>query len=188
MTVRLFLAAGLGALALTMAGCGKKDKEPATDAGDIRVDPALTQENARMLKAPPPTIVKGSGQVLTAESVVAAPQGCGKKLAYSLDYAKRLPAALPLYPDAKLTEAAGADAANCSMRAVSFTSSAPMATLIDWHYTQAIRAGYSSEHQIKDGDHILAGVREEDGGAYYILFAEHEGGGVEVDLIANNGL
>jgi hypothetical protein len=186
MSVRMILVTGFAALALTMSGC-KKKVEQADEAGDIRVDPALTMANDKaLMRAPAPTVAEGAGKAGNGMTAASA-QGCGKNLNYSLDWAKRLPAAMPIYPEAKLIEAAGADAGQCTLRVVSFTSTAPMQTLIDWYYTQAVRSGFSSEHQIKDGDHILAGVREEDDSAYYIFFAE-KNGGVEVDLIANNGV
>lgn len=148
------------------------------------------------LRAPAPTPAAAGGKVTLGElAKIQASDGrakaktrdCVKNVQYSAAWANRLPAAIPLYPDARVIEAAGNDTPGCRLRIVSFSSAAPMQTLIDWYYTVAIRSGYSSEHQAADGEHILAGAREKDDGAYYILFANRPGGGTNVDLIANNG-
>lgn len=143
------------------------------------------------LRAPAPKPAAAAGEVtlgqLASKQAGAKGKDCVRDVRYSAAWANRLPTAIPLYPDARVTEAAGNELPGCRLRAVSFTSAAPMQRLIDWYYTVAIRAGFSSEHQAAKGEHILAGARESDGGAYYILFRARPGGGAEVDLIANNG-
>jgi hypothetical protein len=112
---------------------------------------------------------------------------CVRKVQYSMAWAAKLPAAIPLYPDARVLEAAGNDAAGCGLRVVSFASAAPKQQLIDWYYTQAVRSGYSAEHQASGAEHILAGTRARDDGAYAIFFNDRPGGGTDVDLVANRG-
>lgn len=112
-------------------------------------------------------------------------QDCNKDFRYSLAWAQRLPAALPLFPDAQVTEAAGNVAAGCNVRIVSFTSGASVDRLIDFYYTHAVRAGYAAEHQVSGGDHILAGDHGDE--AFYATFRAHPGGGTDVDLVANGG-
>ena len=73
------------------------------------------------------------------------------------------------------------------MRLVSFSSKAPLQTLIDFYYTQAIRNGFNAEHQLADGEHILAGARKKDGGAYYLTLNGRKDGGTDVDMIVNHG-
>lgn len=110
---------------------------------------------------------------------------CAANVSYSTGWATRLPRDLPLYPDARVNEAAGAQGGNCALRVVSFASNAPVQTLIDWYYTRATNAGYSAEHEAEGGDHVLAGTR---GDAAYALFVSpRDGGGSDVDLVANNG-
>lgn len=110
---------------------------------------------------------------------------CAANIGYSTRWATRLPADLPLYPDARVTEAAGTEGGACALRVVSFASSAPVQTIIDWYYTRASNAGYSADHEADGDDHVLAGTR---GDAAYALFVSpREGGGSEVDLVANNG-
>ena len=98
-----------------------------------------------------------------------------------------MPAAFTVYPHAELIEAAGYDNSGCRMRVASFRTSESMQHMIDWYYTRAVRTGYSSEHQIADGNHVLGGYRSRDQGAYFIVFNERGDGGTDVDIVANLG-
>lgn len=110
---------------------------------------------------------------------------CGANVQYSTRWALRLPDDLPLYPDARVNEAAGSESGDCALRVVSFASAAPLQTILDWYYTRATNAGYSAEHQADGGDHVLAGTR---GDAAYALFVTaRDDGGSDVDLVANGG-
>lgn len=111
--------------------------------------------------------------------------GCAPRLGYSAAWATRLPAALPLYPDARVIEAAGADADGCRLRVVSFASAAPVDRVIDWYDARATAAGYSAAHEADaDGD-VLGGTKGD--AAYVVYVAPRRGGGSSVDLIANAG-
>ncbi|WP_213982590.1 hypothetical protein [Sphingomonas sp. dw_22] len=114
-------------------------------------------------------------------------KGCAAHLTYSAGWAQRLPADLPLYPQARVTEAAGTEDGKCRLRIVSFSAAQPMQAMVDWYYTQAIRGGYSAEHQIDGQQHILGGAREKDGSAYMMYLTTRSDGGTDIDLIANNG-
>lgn len=117
----------------------------------------------------------------------ARTSNCVGTMRYAAGWANRLPRDLPLYPGARVIEAAGSTAGRCAMRAVTFSTNQPIGTLVDWYYTQATNAGYSAEHQ-SDGDmHVIGGTRGKDGGAYVLFLTERDGGGTNVDLIANNG-
>lgn len=113
--------------------------------------------------------------------------GCAGNMRYSARWAQRLPADLPLYPDARVSEAAGTEAGGCALRAVSFASSAPLQTVLDWYYTRATNAGYSAEHQADGAEHVLGGTRDRDDGAFAIFLTSRRDGGTDVDLVANNG-
>lgn len=154
-------------------------------------------DTAGLLKAPAPVSGKECPQCVAArESVtlagIAARQtnartkACAGSLKYSARWAQRLPADLPLYPQARVTEAAGAQG-NCALRVVSFSAAQPMETLLDWYYTKAVRAGYSAEHQVDGAQHILGGTRARDDGAYVLFLTARKDGGTDVDLVANNG-
>ena len=154
-------------------------------------------DTAGLLKTPAPVSGKECPQCAAArESVtlagIAARQtnartkACAGSLKYSASWAQRLPADLPLYPQARVTEAAGAPG-NCALRVVSFSAAQPMQTMIDWYYTRAIRGGYTAEHQIDGQEHILGGTRDKDDSAYVLFMTARSDGGTDVDLVANNG-
>ncbi|HWU95084.1 MAG TPA: hypothetical protein VN029_05770, partial [Sphingomonas sp.] len=103
-------------------------------------------------------------------------------------WAQRLPRDLPLYPQARVTEAAGSTAGQCQLRVVSFSASQPMQVMLDWYYTHAIRAGYTGEHQVDGAEHILGGTRDKDGGAYVLFLTSRPDGGTDIDMVANNGI
>ncbi len=112
---------------------------------------------------------------------------CAGSLRYSAGWADRLPADLPLYPDARVAEAAGANAKDCALRAVSFSTSASLQQVMDWYYTRASDAGFSAEQQTDGSQHVLGGTRDRDGGAFALFLTSRRDGGTDVDLIANNG-
>ncbi|MEI9928377.1 MAG: hypothetical protein WDN44_12645 [Sphingomonas sp.] len=123
---------------------------------------------------------------------LAARQGgvtgsCAANIQYGAGWAQRLPADLPLYPQARVTEAAGTDGGACQLRVVSFSSPQPIAAMLDWYYTKAVRAGYTAEHQVDGDEHILGGTRDRDAGAYVLYMSARPDGGTDVDLVANHG-
>ncbi len=107
---------------------------------------------------------------------------CTARLSYSADWANRLPPEMPLYPDARVTEAGGVEGDGCSMRVASFYVAKPAALLIDWYYTRAVRAGLSAEHQVDGATHVLGGTGR-DGRAYLAVLTNRGDGGTDVDLI-----
>ncbi|MGU3389923.1 hypothetical protein [Sphingomonas sp. M1A8_2b] len=110
---------------------------------------------------------------------------CAQKIGYSAEWANRLPADLPLYPAARLTEAAGADKDGCRLRVVSFSSSAGVQKMLDYYYTKASGAGYSAGHSTDGKQHVLGGVRGDD--AYVVYVTARAGGGSDVDMVSNAG-
>ena len=112
---------------------------------------------------------------------------CAGGLQYSTAWVQRLPADIPLYPDARVDEAAGAANSGCALRVVSFSTGASIQQVLDWYYGRVTAAGYSAEHQADGGQHVLGGVRGKDGAAYVIYLEKRGDGRTEVDLIANNG-
>ncbi len=123
-----------------------------------------------------------------AASQASEGQNCANAdVDYGFGWAERMPSAFTAYPRSEIIEAAGNDDPGCRMRVVSFRTIADMQRMIDWYYTRAMRAGYSSEHLLRHGNHVLGGYRERDKGAYYIVFAERPGGGTDIDIVTNNG-
>ena len=181
-------------------------------ADPILTDPALSQQsNRNAVRTPggpaqaqyPP----GSGSRVAARRQAEAPvrtasaghQGMrrvasgettvcnGATLDHGVEWARRLPATFPLPAGARVTEAAGVDKGDCRYRVVTFASDAPPDRVLDWYRQRAAAAGYSVEHQREAGDHVLAGAKESDGGAYYLIVTPRGPSGSDVALIANNG-
>ncbi len=108
---------------------------------------------------------------------------CAAGIGYSAVWSTRLPTDLPLYPDARVIEAAGNDRNGCALRVVNFATTAAVEKVLDWYYTRAVTAGYSAGHKADGTQHVLAGVR---GAAAYTLYVSpRKGGGAEVDLVVN---
>jgi hypothetical protein len=178
----------------------------------IAVDPNLAQQSnsnavrppetpagapypADTIRAPEPTPAGQSGAGAKPQAQLAGTGGgtpggpsctSGASFDYNNAWAQRLPAAFPFYPNGKLTEAAANNANGCATRVVSFTTADNAQRVLDWYHTRAVRAGYSSEHVVREGDHILAGANKGDTGAFYLIVTP-KGNGAEVALIVNNG-
>lgn len=142
--------------------------------------------------APPPsgdcTQCAAAKRALTlgalAQSQGASAQ-CAANVAYSAAWANRLPQGVPLYPDAQVNEAAGADRPGCALRVVSFGSAAPMQRLLDWYYTRTSEAGYRAQHRAEGSEHVLAGTKK--GAAFMLILKPRAGGGTSADLMADGG-
>lgn len=133
-------------------------------------------------KADCPACRKADGALTLGELAVrqsSAGATCARNVSYSAGWANRLPADVPLYPDARVREAAGNDA--CGLRVVSFTSGAPVGRILDWYNARVSRSGYSAEHQASGARHVLGGTR---GDAAYVIYATaNPAGGSDVDLL-----
>jgi len=190
------------------------DADPALTSAledQIMVDPALTQQSNRNAVRPPetpnqaqyplpqgaqqpagrPAAVRGTGAGAQASAAAAAEpgdpgaNGCGPDFDYNMRWARTLPAAFPVYPGSRITDAAGSDKAECRARVVTFTTADPAQRIIGYYANRAARAGYTAEHQRREGDHILAGTNGGEGA--YFLIVTPKSGGSEVALIANAG-
>lgn len=165
-------------------------------AETVAAGKAAMPKEGELLKAPAPTqggpAFAAQDQAVTLGGLAARQKnprtaGCAAKLAYSAGWAARMPAAMPLHPQARVVEAAGTQADGCSLRAVSFSTPQPLQTMIDWYYTRAVKGGYSAEHQLKDGSHLLGGTRKRDGAAYILFLSARADGGTDIDLLADGG-
>lgn len=165
--------------------------------GDASIE---TLDSAKLMRAPKAIVVaaddcNGCGEqravtlgALAADQGVTRGKGtCDAKLQYGAGWAMRMPPEFPVYPRGRVKEAGGVDGGICDIRVASFTSSARMQDVIDYYYTRARKSGYSAEHQLRAGEHVLGGTRDNDGGAYFITFNANPGGGTSVDIVANNG-
>jgi hypothetical protein len=124
-------------------------------------------------------------RALTLGALAGAQGGgrCAANVAYSAQWANRLPGAVPLYPDAQVVEAAGADGAGCRLRVVTFTSAASVQRLLDFYYTRTSAGGFTAQHRAEGDEHVIAGTKA--GGAFLAIVRPRAGGGSEVDLMAD---
>lgn len=169
---------------------------PVPDPG-VAATPQQAAISEKLQHAPAPSgdcpSCKTAEQATTLAGIAARQKdgrtsGCVAGLRYSAAWATRLPRDLPLYPQARVSEAAGTSTGGCALRIVSFSAGAPIQAMIDWYYTRARQAGYGAEHQSDGTQHVLGGTRARDGGAFVAYFTTREDGGTDVDLIANNGI
>jgi hypothetical protein len=206
----LALTASLGC-ALLLAGCGGKPKPAANslDAMDeALVNGAVSSDNAALANKIKVDRAKVDRPATASLAEIAAAQAAHKAgavqgeapvpgmgatdgdcagipgLAYSKDWASKLPSDLPMMPGATLTEAAGRDDP-CVLRVVSFSVPGDRAAVLEWYAAKARAAGYSVDRAEKDGDLVLAG--DKGGAAYYIMIGATSGGHTEVDYIWTQG-
>jgi hypothetical protein len=160
----------------------------------ILVDPNLVQQARPNTARPPETPVQaqypagsagpGGGQASAAAGDPAMQSACGIPFTPGNHYARRLPAEFPMYPNGRLTEAAGADRGDCHIRVVTFTTPDPAARVLGHYRALATRAGFSVEQLNRGADKVLGGVN---GDAAYYVIVSPQGAGSDVSVIVNNG-
>lgn len=169
---------------------------PAIDLGPEAIERAradalvLIGGQAKLRKAPAPREVAGgepADATLTAAARAAAAPGanadCAASAEYTAVWAARLPAAFPVYPRGAVQEAAGSDAAGCSLRVVNFQTPVPLAEVIDFYFTRAAAAGFTAKRVLQDGDDVLAGTK---GKSSFVIYARRmPSGATEVDLVTS---
>jgi hypothetical protein len=141
----------------------------------------------KLQKAPKATELSGTppkdSAYATAAQIAARPgnQDCTTKVDYTAQWAAKLPAAFPVYPQGAVQEAAGTDDGGCSLRVVSFLTPVAAGDVVDFYYTRAASAGYKLQH-LKDGDSdVLAGAK--DGSAVTVYLRQTGSGTTQVDLV-----
>jgi hypothetical protein len=131
----------------------------------------------------------GQARVRRAAAATGGASGegvCSDHLEYGPQWADRLPAEFPPYPGGRVTEAAGANTAECRVRIVTFRTGDPHGRVLDYYRGAASRAGFSAEHQMRGADHLLGGVNARSDGAFVVIVTPLQAGS-EVALIVNNG-
>ncbi|HEX8623131.1 MAG TPA: hypothetical protein VF718_14275 [Allosphingosinicella sp.] len=210
MTDRAFSTIRLSALAavLALSACGwfggNKKADPANDSDpeiasalndQILVDGNLDNQSNRNGGRTPAGPANASYPA--SDAAAAAPGGSAQATAalgkdcanparfdYNMGWAKRLSPDFPVYPGGQVTEAAANNSSGCSTRVVTFTTAESWQPILDWYHTRAVRSGYSSEHQVRDGDHVLAGAKGPEQAAFYLIVTPRPKGS-EVALIAS---
>ena len=157
---------------------------------------AALQAGGGMMRAPAPVAASEAGCTDCAanrpvtlgakaeQQGLAKRGGCDARLTYGNEWARRMPAAFPLYPQAMVREAAGVDGGVCDIRVVNFQTAASLQSVVDYYYTLARRAGYPAEHRLVDGEHQLGGVRGEQA---FVVMARRDGALTDVDIVASGG-
>jgi len=144
----------------------------------------------QMRKAPEPRKVGGTlpaDAALTAAARAAASPGgsgnCAEKAQYTMQWAAKLPQAFPVYPRGAVQEAAGTDADGCSLRVVNFLTPVPIGEVMDYYFTRASKAGFSTQRVLQDGDDVMGGVK---GGSSFVIYARGvPSGATEIDLVTS---
>ena len=150
---------------------------------DLGVPPGLERASAPVANCPECRARAGvlTLGALAERSADARVRACAPQIGYSYAWAANLPPAAAMFPDARVVEAAGADGAGCSLRVVSYRSSAPLARVADWHHTRAKRVGVATTHRAEGGTHAI-------GGAGLVAFLRaRPGGGTDVDVVVGGG-
>jgi hypothetical protein len=186
------------------------DADPAVTSAlndQILVDANLATQSNRNAARPSPTpagapypapdaapaasaAAAAPGKAPSAAAAAIDPSGKGcsdaRRFDYNLAWANRLAPNFPVYPGGKVTDAAANNQSGCSTRVVTFSTADNWQKVLNWYHTKAVGAGYTSEHQLREGDHILAGGNGRDKGAFYLIVTPSRKAS-EVALIANNG-
>jgi hypothetical protein len=156
--------------------------------------PPLKGEAAAVAAAGRATVTLGqlaksqaSGATAVAGIQKANFSGCGLDVDYSMGWANRLPSELPMHPQARVEEAAGSDLGQCRLRAVTYTTGAPVRSMIDYYIGNARKAGFSAEHRTDKAGQMVGGTRS-DGAAYYVILTPRAGGGTSADFVTNAGV
>ena len=145
-----------------------------------------------MQKAPEATTVSGplpEDSTLTAASRAAASPGgkgdCAAKASYTAQWAAKMPATFPVYPQAAVQEAAGTDDGACHLRVVDFATPVPLSEVLDFYFTRAKAAGFSTQHVRDGGDDVLGGIK---GTSSFTVYARQlPNGATSVDLVTSGG-
>lgn len=139
--------------------------------------------------APPPARGGPSGAGETAERTargalaqLGVPTDCAGRIGYTMAWAARLPAAIPVYPRGHAQEAAGSDEGGCRLRVVNFLSPVPLPDMVDFYWARASAAGMVATHRTDGGDEVIAGKK---GAAGFVAYIRARDGLTETDLVTN---
>lgn len=146
----------------------------------------------RMKHAPDARKVAGSlppGATLTAAARAAASPGgngdCAKQVSYTASWAARMPETFPVYPRGAVQEAAGTDEGSCRLRVVNFLTPVPSSDVIDFYFTRAANAGFTTDRALIDGEDTFGGSR---GNSSFVVYVRSQDDGLtSVDLVTNGG-
>ena len=107
---------------------------------------------------------------------------CAAALGYSSGWVTRLPANIPVLPDARIIDAAGAATDRCDIRVVRFQSDLPPDQTIDWYFARGKAAGFTF-HRAADANGARIGGQSRSGSDYTLFVDPRDGGGSDVVMI-----
>lgn len=115
----------------------------------------------------------------------AALARCATRARPGFRWAAVMPEAFPVYPRGAVLEAAGSDAPDCQLRAVSFATAVTVDDVLAFYTTRAAAAGYRVSHVGSERENVLAGGGP--AGRLQVRVRPSEGGLTQVDLITLGG-
>jgi hypothetical protein len=160
------------------------DKASAEAAGKAALGGRLVAAPAAKPMEPCEECAAKKPETLGALAAAQTKGSCDAKLTYNNAWAKRLPAAFSVYPQARVTEAAGVAGGKCNIRVVNFQTAASKQAVINYYHTLATRAGYTSDHRVDGSEHMLGGTKGE---LAYVVMLRTDGSVTDVDLVASGG-
>lgn len=137
---------------------------PATTSDKSRLSGALTM----------PAVAAASGLATSA---------CADRLGFTMAWAAKLPAGLPIYPRGHAVVAAGSDDPGCKVRAVRYVTPVSVSDAVDFHYAAARAAKLPAERRREGSDEVIAGAQG--GSSYAIYLRQRRDGLTEVDLLTS---
>lgn len=137
---------------------------PLIDRGDEELARARAAAG-RLAVLPPlaPDAAPAAGVTLADTMAVllgelGGPRGCAERISYTAQWGARLPAAVPVYPRGHLQDAAGSDAPDCRLRAVTFLTPVPATEAAAFYAARAGQAGWHPRYQrAGEGLRVAAG-------------------------------
>jgi hypothetical protein len=119
---------------------------------------------------------------LATASEIATP-ACADQLSFTMAWAARLPAGLPIYPRGHAIVAAGSDSAACKVRAVRYVTPVGVGDAVDFYYACTRAAKLPAERRREGSDEVVAGNQ---GSAAYAVYIRQRGDGMtEVDVLTS---
>ena len=137
--------------------------------------------------APPPASTGAASRLdgaLTLPALLTASgigsKECAQGLGFTMGWAARLPAAVPIYPRGHVIMAAGSDAAGCQVRALRYVIPVEPGEVADFAYASAAAGKLAPVHRREGADDVISGGA---GPQQFAVYARKRADGLsEVDL------
>ena len=133
-----------------------------------------------------PGTAAGAGHTAAQTAAIALGKnnGCSANVEYTMGWAAKMPTPFPVYPRGHVQEAAGTDVDGCRLRVVNFVTPVSLSDVADFYWTRARTGGFTAQHRLDGGDHVIDGAK---GAAAYVVYLRSAKGLTEVDLVTNGG-